>query len=192
MLTKVAANIWKFTGTDKVNIYYLDLDKKMIIDTGYRSDRQLIKQFLGGLVKFEEIEIVVFTHLHHDHIGNFDFFPNAEFYASAEEIADFQKDKEGAVLEDDILQKFVSSGIQLKPLQEEINGLKVIKTPGHTRGSVCLWYAPEKILFSGDTLFPHKQVGRTDLPNSAPSELHGSIMQLLEYNFKILCPGHDY
>jgi glyoxylase-like metal-dependent hydrolase (beta-lactamase superfamily II) len=75
---------------------------------------------------------------------------------------------------------------------KDMGELYVIPTPGHTRGSICLWYAPEKILFSGDTLFYNKHIGRQDLPTSEPGQMQKSLMKLVHYNYKILCPGHDY
>src|SRR5215472_3831133 len=39
----------------------------------------------------------------------------------------------------------------------------VMHTPGHTEGSVCLYFEPEKKLIAGDTLFAGS-IGRTDLP----------------------------
>ncbi len=189
MITKISDRIWKFTGTDRTNVYFLDFDKKVIIDTGYRKDRHLIDQFLGKLVDFKKVDIVIFTHLHYDHIGNFDLFPNAEFYASQQEIDDFRKNQYDSILNDDMVSKFK---VELKPLTDEIAGLEVIPSPGHTRGSICLWYKPDRVLFTGDTLFFSKNMGRTDLPNSAPKEINKSIMKLIPYNFRVLAPGHDY
>lgn len=48
----------------------------------------------------------------------------------------------------------------------------VLHTPGHTQGSVCLHFAPLKLLVAGDTLFAGS-IGRTDLPG-------GSFPQILE------------
>src|SRR5581483_4919970 len=42
----------------------------------------------------------------------------------------------------------------------------VLHTPGHTEGSVCLYFAPEKKLIAGDTLFAGS-IGRTDLPGGS-------------------------
>ena len=40
---------------------------------------------------------------------------------------------------------------------------QVLHTPGHTPGSICLHFAPQKLLIAGDTLFAGS-IGRTDLP----------------------------
>ncbi|HII72262.1 TPA: MBL fold metallo-hydrolase [Candidatus Woesearchaeota archaeon] len=190
MLAKVAPDVWKFTARDQSNVYFLDFDKKIIIDASNRTYREDLKNFMGRAIDFDKVDIVIFTHLHYDHCGNFDLFPNAEFYASKEEIADFHKDPNGTVLDSAVADKLRS--VTLNPLPEEFHGLKLINTPGHTRGSVCLYYQKQKILFSGDTLFARKSQGRTDLPTSAPDQMRKSVMALIEVPYKILCPGHDY
>jgi len=187
MITQISKNIWKLDADS--NIYFLDFDKKILIDTGRRSKRNLLETYLSKVVNFDDIEIVIFTHLHYDHIGNFDLFKNAKFYASKKEIADFKESKNNVVLDESIAAIF---NVELNALPEEIAGLKVIETPGHTGGSICLWYEKEKILFTGDTIFNKRITGRIDLPTSEPREMTKSIMKLLEYNCKIICPGHDY
>jgi hydroxyacylglutathione hydrolase len=73
----------------------------------------------------------------------------------------------------------------------EIEGisLRTIHTPGHTRGSICLYGGG--ILFSGDTLF-HGSIGRTDLPGgSFPQIMESIVTRLLELpDETIVRPGH--
>ncbi len=69
--------------------------------------------------------------------------------------------------------------------------LKVIHTPGHTRGSICI-YTPDH-LFTGDTLFV-EAVGRTDLPGGSHEQLLFSVREKL-YTLPEdtrVWPGHDY
>ncbi|MBC7188009.1 MAG: MBL fold metallo-hydrolase, partial [Calditrichaeota bacterium] len=54
--------------------------------------------------------------------------------------------------------------------------LRVLHTPGHTRGSVCFYH--DGVLFSGDTLF-RESVGRTDLPGGSDRRLLASIRDKL-------------
>ena len=185
VLENITKNIWKLSAGG--NIYLLDYDEPIVIDTGDRSHHDQVVQFLDKVRPLSEVKRVIFTHLHHDHIGNFDLFPNATFYASEIEIASLAKDKEGTVLDKNMAERF---NVRLHPAKD-FGELYVIPTPGHTAGSVCLWHAEEKILFSGDTMFFNKAIGRTDLPTSAPQEMQKSLMKLVHYNYKILCPGHD-
>lgn len=186
MIERVCEEVWKVKADS--NVYVLTR-RFLVIDTGNRANRAVLEQFLSKIVPLDQIKKVVFTHLHFDHIGNFDLFENAEFYASEEEIEDWNKDEEGTILNKNMAEKFRSA--KLTPLMETIEGLEVVKTPGHTSGSVCLWEPAERILFSGDTLLS-KGPGRTDLPTSASKELHQSLIKLVGYNYRILCPGHDY
>lgn len=69
--------------------------------------------------------------------------------------------------------------------------LKVIETPGHTPGSVCLYNKENKILFTGDLLFADGGVGRTDFSYSNLSQLNHSISQILKFPLNTkLFPGH--
>jgi glyoxylase-like metal-dependent hydrolase (beta-lactamase superfamily II) len=190
MFGKIGKTIWKCTGADKSNVYFIDGEKKIMIDAGNRTDRATMTMMLGKAVDFAAIEVVIFTHLHYDHCGNFDMFPNAEFYASAQELADFKNSPNNTVLDRIVAEKL--SSIEIKPLPEELYGLRVIPAPGHTRGSVMIWYDKEKALFTGDTYFGSKKQGRIDLPTSDPDRMKDSVMSVVNMNAKILCPGHDY
>ncbi len=183
---RISPHVWKVLAGS--NLYLVQGDSPIVIDTGDRADRRTVQMYLGRLVKLESVKKVIFTHLHYDHIGNFDLFPNATFYASKEEIEDFRNSPMNAVLKSDIAQKF---NVALEPLESD-SVFKMIPTPGHTRGSVCLYYSKDDVLFSGDTTFGRKITGRTDLPTSVPDEMGHSLMRLAEMKFKILCPGHDY
>ena len=68
--------------------------------------------------------------------------------------------------------------------------LRVLHTPGHTEGSVCLYAADEGLLFSGDTLFASGW-GRTDLPGGDPAALVESLVRLLDFEDPVgVLPGH--
>jgi glyoxylase-like metal-dependent hydrolase (beta-lactamase superfamily II) len=68
---------------------------------------------------------------------------------------------------------------------------RVICTPGHAAGSICLVNEEEKYLFSGDVIF-HGSIGRTDLPTGDYDLLIRSIndkIMILDDDYKIYC-GH--
>jgi len=66
----------------------------------------------------------------------------------------------------------------------------IIHTPGHTPGSVCLYWEEEKVLLSGDTLF-HMGYGRTDLPGGDFYQLMDSLDKLFHLpEATRVYPGH--
>jgi len=68
---------------------------------------------------------------------------------------------------------------------------EVLHTPGHTQGSVCLHFAPMKLVIAGDTLFAGS-IGRTDLPGGDGRQIIESIhsrLLTLPDDTKVL-PGH--
>ncbi|MDR2769837.1 MAG: MBL fold metallo-hydrolase [Rickettsiales bacterium] len=71
-------------------------------------------------------------------------------------------------------------------------GMLIIKTPGHSVGSVCLYFPEEKVLLSGDTLF-FDTIGRTDVPTGDRPELERSVDKLKNFGFDddvLVIPGH--
>jgi glyoxylase-like metal-dependent hydrolase (beta-lactamase superfamily II) len=68
--------------------------------------------------------------------------------------------------------------------------LRVLHTPGHTPGSVCLAAVDEGLLFSGDTLFASGW-GRVDLPGGSAEQIVASLARLSELEAPTLVlPGH--
>ena len=68
---------------------------------------------------------------------------------------------------------------------------QILHTPGHTEGSICLFFEPEKKLIAGDTLFAGS-IGRTDLPGGSMDKimrsLHNTLLALPDQT--VVIPGH--
>ena len=68
---------------------------------------------------------------------------------------------------------------------------QVLHTPGHTEGSICLYFAAENKLLAGDTLFAGS-IGRTDLPGGSYEKilrsLHDRVLALPDET--VVIPGH--
>jgi len=151
-------------------VYLLKLDKNILVDTSSTlNQRQLVKDLKKIKLTPNDIDIIILTHNHFDHTGNLSIFKKAKIYASKQ---DFKSEKI----------------ININKLK--IKSLKIIKTPGHTKGGICVLY--RKILFSGDTLFHRGTIGRTDLRTSDPKEMSKSLEKLKKLNYKLLCPSHGY
>jgi hydroxyacylglutathione hydrolase len=67
----------------------------------------------------------------------------------------------------------------------------ILHTPGHTEGSICLYFAADKKLIAGDTLFAGS-IGRTDLPGGSMQKilhsLHHTVLALPDET--LVVPGH--
>lgn len=75
-------------------------------------------------------------------------------------------------------------------LQSKICNFHLLSTPGHTQGSVCLYWPDEHLLLSGDTLFCCGY-GRTDLPGGNMGQLMQSLDNLFALPADIrVFPGH--
>ena len=68
---------------------------------------------------------------------------------------------------------------------------QILHTPGHTEGSICLYFPAEKKLIAGDTLFAGS-IGRTDLPGGSMKKiidsLHSTVLALPDDT--VVVPGH--
>lgn len=184
-LEKIAEGVHKFAASS--NCYLIEMDEYIMIDCGHARDKEDLKKAIEDVVSIEKIDKVIFTHLHYDHVGNFELFSNAKILASKAAIESLRWDAYKTVLENNLAEKL--QNIEINPVESK-EGLEVIETPGHTKGSICLWFEKEKILFSGDTVF-HTAYGRIDLPTSNPEELRKSLEKIAELDVEKLCPGHE-
>ena len=127
-----------------------------------------------------QVDYILLTHGHYDHTTAVpelhEALPDAKIYIH-------KADANG-------------TGSRIFPLAGQVKALplgtltiKVLHTPGHSKGSVTL--KVRDVLFTGDTLFAG-DCGRTDLPGGSYEEILASLGRLgrLEGNFHV-CPGHE-
>ncbi|MBR0372205.1 MAG: MBL fold metallo-hydrolase [Methanobrevibacter sp.] len=160
----------------------------MLVDTGTGfNEEYLISQIERHGIKREDVSLVVNTHCHFDHIGGNYLFENAEI-AVHELDAISMKNKDDLGTSMNAFENEANSRVDIELKDgDEIGGFKVIHTPGHTRGGICLWDGVN--LISGDTVFSHGGVGRFDIGGNF-DDLRQSVFKLTELDVINLLPGH--
>ena len=136
--------------------------------------------------------VILLTHAHVDHIGA------CGAVAKKLGISKVCLDPADAALyssPENHLLPYLPPAKNLPPVMDfyQQEDFSVIQTPGHTPGSVCLWFKDYNTLFTGDTLF-QGSVGRTDLPGGNYDDLMRSIhekLMVLPDDLKVF-PGHQY
>jgi hydroxyacylglutathione hydrolase len=165
----------------------------MVIDPG-----DDIEDIVVILRQFKlEVKQIVITHAHIDHVGGAmklraltgaPILLNQNDYALLK-MLDVQASWLGMATPGEVaIEASIADGDSL-----QAGSLKasVMHTPGHTEGSVCLYFPAEKMLIAGDTLFA-RSIGRTDLPGGSFEKimrsLHERVLTLPDET--VVIPGH--
>ncbi len=191
-------NIYQLKGKDKgSHSYLLKGDyKNILIDSGldknfYRLQKSLLK--LG--IKIRDIDIVINTHEHFDHMGANRYFQDYALIAAHR----FAATK--ITLEDKYVTLYKPGDLNELPQRVHLwlenrfrfdlgnYILEIIHTPGHTSGSICIYELTQKILFTGDTLFEGGTLSYIAESGSIGDYIY-SIKNLETIKIRELYPGH--
>ena len=171
-------------------------DKNVLIDTGIVTNFSSLKEHLNEVgLKPKDIDLVVLTHAHMDHASAAIFFSKSAIIAAHSSAANKIELQDEFVT----LQRFRewrAKRLKVDLWLEEGNcidlgnyQLRVIYTPGHTSGCICLYEPSEKLLFSGDTVFAGGILSEIG-PSGNISDYMGSIQRLDALKIEELYPGH--
>ena len=148
---------------------------RIVVDTGDYDEREEVTQaFEAAGAPLHSVNMVVNTHLHHDHVGGNELFPNARVFAHV-----LEEPPVGTVR--------VSSETALTP------GVLIVPTPGHTSGSISVFVqGRRRYAICGDAL-----PTRANYDNHTPPSLNIDSKLALRTVDAILAwadivvPGHD-
>jgi glyoxylase-like metal-dependent hydrolase (beta-lactamase superfamily II) len=168
-----------------------DATRVIVVDPGAQAERIL------AAVGTRIVERIVLTHRHSDHTGALlPLLEKTPVEVIAHKLdADFIPDPEDLYipsgklsLRDELVTRTVEDGELIAIGSEQA---RVLHTPGHTIGSMCLHDEENHILIVGDTLF-RGTVGRTDLPTGDAEQQRESLRRLAALpDDTMVHPGHD-
>jgi len=195
-------------------------DANILVDTGTRNpertpalhnpyeqtEAQQPKNLLAKMgLCFEDIDVVINTHLHWDHCSNNDLFTKATFYVQREELryasAPLPAHAHGyEAFQVGLIPPF--AGTKFQVLEGDcriLEGVSVLFTPGHTPGfqSVLVESGKNSCIMAGDNIPFYENLKESNIQQFTPStiyvnleEYYRSIRKILSYGFRII-PGHD-
>jgi glyoxylase-like metal-dependent hydrolase (beta-lactamase superfamily II) len=214
-MKEIAQGLYQIEGLRISNVYLLvDGDKLVLVDAGNAGDgARIIADMERAGYDPATLTSILVTHSHADHIGGLKALlerTHAQIIAHEAEAPYLQ----GTSLPSSnpvlrvltwLTERLGSKGAEIavdKALHDGetldlLGGLRVIHTPGHTPGSICLYQPDRAILFTGDLIFNgHPFTGRGGLryPPKAfsmdPEEVKRSVHKLADLEVRLLCPGH--
>ena len=143
--------------------YLVAEERLTLIDAGLPGSRRPLERYLRTIGRrFDELDRIICTHGHPDHIGGV-----RELVTGGAEVLIHAADLDGVGISLREVLRVPSRGSVLHFLTPHpgtattvvdgdvipvLGGLEVIHTPGHTPGSICLWSARHRLLFVGDML----------------------------------------
>lgn len=167
-------------GTLESNGYVIYQNVKgscFIIDPGYNPN--VFIEFIN--YRSLDVKGILLTHHHYDHVGAVEKLKavfDCPVYLHRNDC-DMYKNQVDVYMEDGDV------------IELEGENIKVLNTPGHTRGSVCFYSDKSRLAFTGDTIF-NVDLGRTDLEDGSEAEMHNSILNIIDKweNDIMIYPGH--
>ncbi|DAC73276.1 MAG TPA: MBL fold metallo-hydrolase [Thermoplasmata archaeon] len=180
------------------NMYVVVGEVPTIIDTGTGFYTKTIIKTIQKIVKLHQIQQILLTHEHYDHVGGVQELVRAtqgaaRVFAHKDVVSKLKAGKSTfAEMLGGVMPK-IDVDVPLIDGKQLVLGdqpFEVLTTPGHSIGSLCFYSKKCDVLFSGDTIFSHGGFGRYDFPGGDFNSLVQSIERLAKLNVKNLYPGH--
>ncbi len=186
--------VWKGVFVNNCNSFFFGEPFNIFFDPGLANYvDQKYQDMKSDGVDPEKISMICFTHCHPDHFEAAEsYLKNGTPMAMHEEEIDFFK-SEGPGFFRMFGMPFpkLTFDTVLKEGTWKVGGgeIEVIHTPGHSPGSVCLYWKEKKALVCGDLVF-QQSVGRVDFPGGDGDKLIESIRKIMKLDIEYLLPGH--
>lgn len=189
------AFLWSSTNVNNCNTYLIKTpDKNILIDPGLSPYFDHVARGLKQLeMSIKDIDVVICTHAHPDHIEAVHLFDKANtlFALHETEWIQFREEVQylGGLTKTDLDRFSPDFFLNEGELKVGEIVLEVFHTPGHTPGSVTLYWKDAGALFTGDLIFKDG-LGRTDLKGGSGAQLKNSIRRVAALGAEWMLSGH--
>jgi hydroxyacylglutathione hydrolase len=170
--------------------------RNVLIDAGLPYDFPYLKAHLESIgLAPEQIDMVLLTHEHMDHVGSTPYFPSRTIVAAHPRAANKIDMLDDFVMGSDVYDLTPASfHTDLKIPDDtviDLGGisLRTIHTPGHVSGAVCFYEPDAQLLFTADTIFAGGILGGI-FASGSNSDYQGSLRKLLSLRIAEMFPGH--
>ncbi len=180
------AFIWEDYSQNNCNTYLIESSRKILIDPGHAKLFGHTAKDLERLrLSVDMIDILLITHGHPDHLEAVSLFRNPTKLTMSLIDYNYILELAGSYFKIPEPDFFLKEG----DLTLGDDRFEVIHSPGHTPGSICLYWPEKKALFTGDVVF-QQGVGRTDFPGGSGEQLKESIRRIMKLDVEYLLSGH--
>ena len=198
-------NVKPYTGAYSPNVFaVVDSGQAVLIDAGFPNDDSIDSRLdylkaIGG----PRVETIIVTHHHFDHVGG----ANRLREATGARIA--MHPEEERLLRGTLARPPRDGGPQEHYIRQEVAkitvdqpladgdvvrvgrlALRILHTPGHSAGHVCIFLEEERVLFSGDNVLG---LGTTAIPPPPDGDMARyieSLERMKALDAALICPGH--
>ncbi len=194
---KITEDVYALEATRGNYAYLIRQPTAMLVDTGHPGQGQAILSELGLLnVAPQDVRHILLTHHDIDHTGNVAFLQQAtgaQVWISSTDLLYVlgQKPRPGIKqVAAWLMPADAPTQISAFPPENELEGIKIVATPGHTPGHVCLLY--KDVLFAGDLVVCFNGKLRLS-PSFMTWDMHRlkeSVRQVAALPFHWICPAH--
>jgi hydroxyacylglutathione hydrolase len=188
------AYLWKNPYENNCNTYVIQGEKTVLIDPGHsRYLSNLFLQMEEDGISAEEVDLVMITHSHPDHFEGIEAFLDKSVRIAMNREEEHYFLESGKLLFEMMRQPLPKFRIDFYLKEGDLhlgkNIFHIYQTPGHSPGSLSIYWPEKKVLFTGDLIF-YGGIGRTDFMEGNAKLLMESIERLADLDTEILLPGH--
>jgi glyoxylase-like metal-dependent hydrolase (beta-lactamase superfamily II) len=184
----------------------------VLIDPGSIADEmrepcfdELVKAIEKNGFNAQDVGLIIDTHIHSDHCAAnqplIEITRNSGKSGQAELAMHKEDDAFRRGAGKQLSGWLAALGIEVPPFEPTMlldegdlmlgqEKLQVLHTPGHSPGSISLYWPKEKVLITGDAVF-YGSIGRTDFPGGSLATLKRSVEKLSQLDVEYLLPGHS-